>query len=245
MLGGIHQHERHGQRVGQQQGAPRWPDPSPQEHRDHRGHGGVQRRYGRNQVDAGLTGVQQRPGRLQMQGSPAAGRDALDELVSAGLPGVHGAQQTAVGNASCPVEHAWRVRRTTGNVGRRATRRRPRRRGRQHHVDGQRREGQGDEPPDEGRPCGSVAQPEHAGHDVGQHEERHVDAADDHFPPRRLCELDVLLQPHRRNGAEEQPAICLWLKPPERVRAEHVGGTATEVVEHQDEGEGQPVADHR
>ena len=84
MFGGVHQDEGHRQRIGHQQRAPAAADPPPQEHRDHRRHSGVQRRNRGDQIHAGLSGVEQRPGRLQMQRSPAPGGDPLDELVGAG-----------------------------------------------------------------------------------------------------------------------------------------------------------------
>ena len=128
------------------------------------------------------------------------------------------------------------------DVGRCAARGRPRRGRRQDHVDGDRRERQRNEPTDECRPVGPVVQPEHARDRVRQDEKRHVNAADDHFPPRGLRHLDALLQPHRRDSAEEQPAISIGLESPERGRAEHVSRTTTEVVEHQHECERQPIA---
>jgi hypothetical protein len=242
VLGGVHQHECHRQRVNHQQRAPPPSDASPQEHRDHRGHRGVQRRDRRDQVDAGLSGVEQRARRLQVQRSPSAGRDPLHELVGAGPAGVHRSQQPAAGNPGGPAEHARRVGRAARDVGRCATRGCPRRRGRQQHIHDEGRERQRDEPAHEGRPFGPVAQPEHSGYRVRQDEERHVDTADDHFPPGRLRHLEVLLQPHRRDGAEKQPAVRARLELPEGRRAEHVGRTPAEVVERQDQCEGQPVA---
>ena len=180
-----------------------------------------------------------------MQRSPTAGRDPLHELMSAGLAHMHRAEQPAVGNARGAAKHARRVGRAAGDVGRRAARGRPRRCGRQDDVDDQCGERQCDEPPHEGRPLGSVAQPEHPGDHIRQHEERHVDAADDHFPPRGLGHLDVLLQPDCREGAEKQPAVRVRLELPERGGTEHVGRPAAEVIEHQHQGERQPVADHR
>ena len=193
MLGGIHQDEGHRQWVGDQQRAPAAPDPSPQEHRDHRRHRGVQRWNRGDQVHAGLPGVEQGSGRLQMQRSPAAGGDPLNELVGFGSAPVHRTQQSAVGNTRGAAEHARRVGRPTGDIGRCAARRRPRRRCRHHHVHRERAERQGDEPADERRPLGPVVQPEHTGDHVGQDEKRHVDAADDDFPPRWLRHLEVLL----------------------------------------------------
>lgn len=180
-----------------------------------------------------------------MQRPPATGGDALHELVSAGLAHVHCAQKSAVGNARGATEHARWVGRPAGDLGRRTARGRPRRRGRQGDVPDERGERQRDEPPDEGRPLGSVAQPQHSGDHIRQHEERHVDAADDDFPPRRLGHLDVLLQPDGRDVTEKQPAVRGRLELPEGRRTEHVGRPAAEVVEHQHQGERQPVADHR
>ncbi len=224
---------------------PAAPDPAPQEDRDHRGHRGVQRGNRRYQVHVGLPGVEQRPSRLEMQRPPAPRGDPFHELVGARLAHVHGAQQSAVGNARGAMEHARRVGRATRDVGRRATRGGPRWCGRQQHVHRERRERQGHEPANEGRPLGAVAQPEHPGDRIGQHEERHVDAADQHFPPRRLRQFDVLLQPYRRDCAEKQPPVCGGLELPQRRGAEHVGGAAAEVVEHQHQSERQPVAHHR
>ncbi len=241
MLGGIHQDEGHRQRIGHQQRAPAASDASPQEHRDHRGDRGVQRRDRRDQIDAGLPGVEQCSGRLQMQRSPAAGGDPFHELVSAGPARVHRAQQPAVRNTRGPVEHAGRVGRPAGDIDRRAAGCRPRRRGRQDHVHDQGRERQRDESSDESRPFGPVAQPENPGDHVRQDEERHVDAADGYLPPGRLRHLDVLLQPHRRDSAEKQPAVRVWLESPQGRCAEHVGRTPTEVVQHQYQRERQPV----
>ena len=177
-----------------------------------------------------------------MQGPPTARGNPLHELVSTRLAHLHRAQQSAVGNACSASVHARRVRRAAGDVGRCAARGRPRRGRRQDHVDGDRSERQRNEPTDECRPVGPVVQPEHARDRVRQNEKRHVNAADDHFPPRGLRHLDALLQPHRRDSAEEQPAISIGLESPERGRAEHVSRTTTEVVEHQHECERQPIA---
>jgi len=242
MLGRVHQHEGHRQRVRHQQRTPPAPDPPPQEDRNHCGQRGVQRGNRRDQIHAGLSRVDQRAGRLQMQRPPAASGNPLHELVSARLARMHRAQQSAVGNARSASVHARRVGRAAGDVGRCAARGRPRRGRGQDYVDGDRRERQRNEPTDECRPVGPVVQPEHPRDRIRQDEERHVDAADDHFPPGRLRHLDALLQPHRRDGAEEQPAISIGLESPERGRAEHVSRTATEVVEHQHECERQPIA---
>jgi hypothetical protein len=137
--------------------------------------------------------------------------------------------------------HAGRAGRATGDVGSGAAGGCPRRRGGEHHIDDDRGERQRDESADEGRPVASVAQPQHSGDDVRQHEERHVDAADDHFPPRWQWQLDALLQPHRRNGAEEQPAVGVGLKAPERRRAEQRRRAPAEVVQRQHQREGQPI----
>ena len=192
-----------------------------------------------------MSGVEQRSGRLQMHCSPAAGGDPLHELVGIGLAHVHRAQQSAVGYTRGTAEHARRVGGSTGDIGRCATRGRPRRRGRHHHVHRERGERKPDESADERRPLGPVVEPEHPGDHIGQHKKRHVDAADDDFPPRWLRHLDVLLQPDRRHCAEEQPPIRGGLELPEGRPAEHVGRTAAEVVEHQHEGEWQPIAQHR
>jgi hypothetical protein len=177
-----------------------------------------------------------------MQRPPAAGGNPFHELVSTRLAHMQRAEQSAVGNARSASVHARRVGRAAGDVGRCAARGRPRWGRRQDHVDGDRSERQGNEPTDECRPVGPVVQPEHPRDHVRQDEERHVNAADDHFPPRGLRHLDALLQPHRRDSAEEQPAISIGLESPERGRAEHVSRTATEVVEHQHECERQPIA---
>jgi hypothetical protein len=193
MLGGVHQHEGHRQRVSHQHRTPPRLDTAPQEHRDHRGQCGMQRGNRRDQIHARLPGVDQGSGRLQMQRSPATSRDPLYEMVSTGLASVHGAQQPAVGDTCGTSEHAARIGRTTGNVGCGAAGRGPRRCRRQNDVDDERGERQRDEPPDKRRPIGSVAEPEHAGYHIRQYEKRHVDGADDHLPPRRLRHLDALL----------------------------------------------------
>lgn len=177
-----------------------------------------------------------------MQGPPTAGGNPLHELVSTRLTHLHRAQQSAVVNTCSASVHARRVRRAAGDVGRCAARGRPRWGRRQDHVDGDRSERQRNEPTDECRPVGPVVQPEHARDRVRQDEKRHVNAADDDFPPRGQRQLDALLQPHRRDSAEEQPAISIGLESPERGRAEHVRRTTAEVVEHQYERERQPIA---
>jgi hypothetical protein len=217
VLGGIHQHKRHRQRVGHQQGAPPPGNPAPQKNRNHRGQRGMQRGDRRHQVHAGLPRVDQRSGRLQVQRSPAAGGDPFHELMGAGLASVHRAQQPAVGDPRRAFEHAAGVGRAIGDIGRGAAGGRPGWRRWHDHVDRERGERQREEPSDERRPLASVLQPKHSGDQVGQDKKRHVNAADNHFPPRRLRHLDALLQPHRREGAEEQPAVRLGLELPERV----------------------------
>jgi hypothetical protein len=139
-------------------------------------------------------------------------------------------------------EHAVRARRATDDVGRRAAGGCPRRCCRQHDVDDECGEGQCDEAPDERCPVISVAQPEHSGDDIGQHKKRHVDAADDHLPPRGLGHLDALLQPHRGDGAEEQPPVGLRLEMPQGGRSQQCCRAPAEVIDHQDKGERKPVA---
>lgn len=245
MLGGVHQREGHRQRIGHQHRSPAAADLAPQEDRDHRGQRGVQRGDRGDQIDAGLAGVDQRSGRLQMQRSPAAGRDPFDELIGPGPAGVHCTQQPAVGDTCGAPIHALRAGRATNEVGPGATGGGPRRRGRQHDVHGECGERQCDESADERRPLASVAQPQHSRDDVRQHEERHVDAADDHFPPRRLRHLDVLLEPHRRHRTEEQPAVGVGLKLPEGGCAQERRRPTAEVVEHQHQREGQPIPNDR
>jgi hypothetical protein len=198
-----------------------------------------------DEIHAGLSGVEQCSGRLQMQRSPAAGRDSLDEEMGAGLASVHGAQQPAVRNSGGASEHAMRAGRAAGDVGRGAARGRPRRCCRRNDVDDESDERQRDESSGKCRPVASVAQPEHSGDDIGQDKKRHVDAADDHFPPRRLRHFDALLQPHRRDGAEEQPAVRLGLEMPKGGRAEQRRRPSAEVIHHQYQSERQPIAHHR
>jgi hypothetical protein len=199
----------------------------------------------RDQIDAGLSGVDQCSGRLQVQRSPAASGDPLDEVVRTRLSSVHAAQQPAVRDTCSAAEHAVGVGRATGDVGRGAASGCPRRCGGQDNVDDQRGERQQDEPTDKRRPVESVAQPEHAGDDVGQDEKRHVDAADDHFPPRRLRHLDALLQPHRRDGSEEQPSVRLRLEMPKGRRSDERRRPSADVVDQQHKRERKPVAHHR
>jgi hypothetical protein len=242
MLGGVDQHEGHRQRVSHQQRAPPRPDTAPQEHRDHRGHCGVQGGNRRDEINAGLSRVDQCSGRLQMQGSPAASRDPLNEEVGAGLASVHAAQQSAVRNTCGTSEHAARIGGAAGDIGRRAAGGCPRRCGRRNNVHDQGGERQRDETPDKGCPVVSVTQPKHPRDQIGQDEKRHVDAADDHFPPRGLRHLNALLQPHRGDGAEEQPSIGLGLKLPKRGRSEHCCRAAAEVIERQHERKRKPIA---
>ncbi len=245
MLRGVHEYEGHCQRVSHQHRPPPALDASPQEHRDHRGQCGVQRGNRRDQIHAGLSGVDQCAGRLQMQRSPAASRDPLNEQLRTGLASAHRAQQPAVRDVSGTSEHAARAGRATGDVGRCAARGCPRRCGRRNDVDDERGEGQRDEPPDKRCPVVSVAQPQHSGDRIGQDEKRHVDAADDDFPPRRLRHLDALLQPHGRDGAEEQPSIRLGLEMPKCWRSEQCGRPPAEVIHQQHNREWEPIAHDR
>ena len=202
----------------------------------------MQRGNRRDQIHAGLSGVEQCSGRLQMQSSPAARRDPLNEEVRAGLASVHGAQQPALEDTCGTSEHAARAGRASGDVGRGTAGGCPRWCCRQDDVDDEGGEGQRDEPSDKRRPVASVAQPEHSGDNIGQDEKRHVDAANDHFPPRRLRHLDALLQPHRRDGAEEQPPVRLGLEMPQRRRSHQRCRSPAEVIHQQHERERQPVA---
>lgn len=245
MLGRVHQRERHCQHIREQERTPPTPDAPPQERRHHRGHACMQRRDSRHQVHAGLPRVDQRARRLQMQRAPAAGGDPLHEVVGAGVAGMHRTEQPAVGNTRRAAEHAPGVRRAARDVGGGAFRGRPWRRGRQQDVADQRGEGQHQESPDECRPVVAVAQPQEPGDRIRQDEKRHVHRADAHFPPRRMRHLEVFLQPHRRHHAEEQPAVHLWLQLPQGGRPDQGRCTPAEVVEQQDQGERQPVADDR
>ncbi len=178
-----------------------------------------------------------------MQRAPAAGGDPFHELVCTGPARMHRTQQATVGHARGAAEHARRIRRAADDIAGGAARRGPRRRGRHQDIDDEGGEREGDEPADEGRPLGSVAQPEHTGDRIREHKERHVDAADEDFPPRWLSQLDVFLQPYRRDRAEEQPAVGVRLELPQGPCAEHVGCAAAEVVKRQHQRERQPIAD--
>jgi hypothetical protein len=195
-----------------------------------------------HQIHAGLPGVDEGSRRLQMQCSPAASRYPLDKLMRTGLSSMHGAQQPAVRDVGGAFEHAVRVGRATGDVGWCAARGRPRRRSWENDVDDQRGERQRDESSNEGRPVASVAQPEHSGDNIGQHEKRHVDAADDHFPPRRLRQLYALLQPDGGDRAEEQPPVRVRLEMPQRRRSDQRCRSPAEVIHQQHKRERQPVA---
>ena len=244
MLGGVHQHEGHCQRVSHQQRTPPRLYQPPQKDRGHRRHRGMKRGNRCDQIHAGLSGVDQCSRRLEVQRSPAASGDPLHKLLGTGLTSVHGAQQPVVRECGA-TKHAVRVGRATLDVGRRAAGGCPRRCCRQHDVDNERGEGQRDEPSDKRCPVASAAQPEHSGDNIGQHEKRHVDAADDHFPPRRLRHLDALLQPHGRDGAEEQPPVRLGLEMPQRRRSEQCCRSPAEVIHQQHKRERQPVAHDR
>jgi hypothetical protein len=198
-----------------------------------------------DQIHARLSGVEQSSRRLQVQRSPATSGDPLHKMMGAGLTSVHGAQQAAVRDVCGASEHAVRVGRVTGDVGRRAAGGCPRRCCREHDVDNERGEGQRDEPSDKRCPVASTAQPEHAGDNIGQDEKRHVDAAYDHFPPRRLRHLDAFLQPHGRDGAEEQPSVRLGLELPQRRRADERCRSPADVIHQQHKRERQPVAQDR
>ncbi len=200
----------------------------------------MQRRDGGHQVDAGLTLVEQRAGDVEMQSVEATGGDPLDEVAGAVVQRRDGSQQPPVGGRAGP-EHARRVGRATADVGGLTAGRRPRRGGRQHRVDRQRGERQCHEPAHERLPDLPVAQPQGTGHHVGQDEERHVDGADHHLPPRRGGHLQAFLQPHRGHCAEEHPPVDLGLPGPLGRRADQVGRSPAEVVDQQDHGERQPV----
>ncbi len=203
----------------------------------------MQRRDRRDQIHAELLRVDQRASRLQMQRSIAAGGDPLNEEVRTRLACVHRAQQPTVVNTRGTFEHAARIGWAADDVGWGAPSFCPRRRRRQNDVDDERAEAQRDKAPDKRCPIAAVAQPKHSGDHIGQDEKRHVDAADDHFPPRRLRHLDALLQPHRRDGPEEQPPVGLRLKVPQRRRAEQRCRSPAQVIEQQKKRERQPIAD--
>jgi hypothetical protein len=245
VLGGVHQHEGHCQRVSHQQWTPPRLYQPPQKDRGHRRHCGMKRGNRCDQIHAGLSGVDQRSCRLQVQRSPATSRYPLDEEVGTGLASVHGAQQPAVRDVCGASEHAVRVGGATADVGRRAAGGCPRRCCRQHDVDNERGEGQRDEPSDIRCPVAAVEQPEHSRDHIRQDEKRHIDAADDHFPPRRMRHLDALLQPHGRDGAEEQPPVRLGLEMPQRRRSNQRCRSPAEVVHQQHKRERQPVAHDR
>jgi hypothetical protein len=158
---------------------------------------------------------------------------------------MHRAQQPAVRDVCGNSEHAARAGRASGDVGRCAAGGCPRRCCRRNDVDDERGEGQRDEPPDKCCPVVPVAQPQHSGDRIGQDEKRHVDAADDHFPPRRLRHLDALLQPDGRDGAEEQPSIRLGLELPKCWRSEQCGRPPAKVVHQQHNREWEPIAQDR
>lgn len=242
MLGRIDQGERHRQCVDNQHETPGWSNTAPEEYHDQRRQSGVQRRDGRHQVHTGLSGVHQCPRGLQVQRAPAARGDALHEGVRPRLVGMHGAQQAAVGYADGAAVHASRVRRSTRDVLGRAARGGPRRRRGHHDVDDQGGKRQRDEASNKCSPIGPVAQPQHAGDHIGQQEKRHVDGADNDFPPRRVCHLEVPLQPHRRDRPEKHPPVRLWLQLPQTRRAEQRRRSAAEVVQQQHHSERQPVA---
>jgi hypothetical protein len=204
----------------------------------------MQRRNGGHQVHTGLPRVDQNPGRLQMQRAPATGGDALHEVVGTGLAELHSAQQPAVGNTGRVTEHAGWVGRAGGDVVGGAARRSPGWRRGQDNVNQQRGKRHREEPPRIRFPHFSVAQPQEAGDRIRHDEKRHVDRADDHFPPRRLRHLQAFLQPHRGQHPEEQPSVDRWLKLPKRGRPDQCGGAPAQVVQHQDKSKRQPVPDH-
>jgi hypothetical protein len=203
----------------------------------------MQRWDRRDQIHTELLRVDQRTSRLQVQRSIAASGDSLNEEVGARLASVHRSQQPTVAHTCGTSEHAARVGRPADDVGRGAPSFCPRRRRRQNDVDDERGEGQRHEAPDKRRPIAPVAQPEHSGDHVRQDEKRHVDAADDHFPPRRLRHLDAFLQPHRRDGPEEQPPVRIGLELPQRRRSEQLRCSPAEVIEQQKKRKWQPIAD--
>lgn len=71
----------------------------------------------RDQVHAGLPGVDQSSGGLQMQRSPAASGDPLHKNVGTRPGGMHSPEQPAVGNARRAPVHAVGVGRTAGDIG--------------------------------------------------------------------------------------------------------------------------------
>ncbi len=204
---------------------------APQEHGDHCRQRGVQRRNGCDQIDTGLPRVDQDPGGLHMQRAPAARRDPLNEFVGAGLTHLHRAEQATIADADGTAEHARGTRRAPRDVGGGAAGSRPGWRRRQEDVNDQRAEGQRHEPPHERLPILPATQPQQPGHHVRHDKKRHVDAADDHLPPGRLWHLDALLQPHRRDVPEEQPAVRLRLRLPQGGRADQSGRMPAHVVQ--------------
>ena len=244
MLRGVHQRERHDQRIRHQHRPPPSPHPPPQEDRDRRAQTGVQGRDRRDQIDAGLPLVDQPAGRVEVEPGPAARRDSLDPFVGARLRGAHLAEDAAVGHLARGTEHAARRGRPGDDVGGGTPGGRPWRGGRQHHVDRQRTERQHHEQLREFLPLRSVAQPQHGGDHVRQDEERHVGGADDHLPPGRVGLLEMLLQPDGGHHPEEHPAVGIGLPMPQRGSPDQVRGPTAEVVDHQHQGERQPVSQH-
>ena len=182
---------------------------------------------------------------MQVQRAPAASGDPLHELVGARLAQLHGTQQPAVGNTSRVPEHACRVGRAIGDVAGGAAGRRPGRRRRQDDIDDQRCKRQREKTPRIRFPFVSVAQPQQPGDRIRHDEKRHVDRADDHFPPRWLRHLEVLLQPDGRHDPEEQPSVDRRLQLPESGCPDQCRRAPAQVVQQQHHGERQPVPNHQ
>lgn len=206
MLAGVHQRERHRDRIGQQHRPPPPADPAEEEHHHEQGERRVQRGHRRHRVGRPLASVQDVARAMKTDRLPAPRRDAHHLGKQAELRGPPGRR---------------------GGIG---------------EVGDQPQRGQREPPSHERRPQLAAPQPERHRDPQRRDEVREVDpAGDDVVPPDRVRVVQVLLEPHRRHVAAEHEPV--GLDQFEGVgRAALVGQAAREVVDHQQDHDGQPVA---
>ncbi len=160
--------------------------------------------------------------KLQVQRPEPAPGQPLDPRVGAGMR--HCRSRRAGCRAPARAEvHAGRVVRMVGDVRVGAQRSRPRRRGRDQREEREPDERQRDEAQCPAIEVAPAAQPQHRGRHVRQEEERDVAERDEDVPPLHVAVLEVLLQPHRRLGAEEQELVDVDLRVPPGRHAGRVG----------------------
>ncbi len=207
MLSGVNKAEGHQQRVGDEQRPPPFAHARPGKDREQQGAAPVQRRNGGDQVDRALALVEHLPGHRNVQCLPSPVGQPLDVGIGARMHRMHRPEQPVGPGITCAEVHAHRIGRIVGDVNRPAGGRGPRRRGRDEDEARDAEERHGHEPQHPLAKLRPRTQPKHARHDVGHEEERHVGEADNRLPPRRMAELEVLLQPHGRHRTAGQEPV--------------------------------------